>query len=739
MHPLSSAHGVVRLCVSTALLLLLLASTQVSASSLAYADAPKPLTKDGMKLPLWVDVLTSLRDPFEYYSETSFSFFPKPLPMSDENKDNAPSIMYNLFSYRLERGSFELRLGKPPKPQEKRLPDGTVLMDGGCYYTGGGGRGIVLTKQGLIELRTLVTDGFRVNLIINDLPNISPLPGSAASAADADVDKPLAGPKVGDGVKAGAPSDNTDEAPRIDQPDYWYGFPVGSVAQELDYDDDGIVDVLNIEINNYVEITLHLDVDKRPVVFETRASSRHSCHDLTPMLVRPGQNISFMVSVKLLYDAKDGKGEALLWKDRWAAYADLVDPTPDIKYIMLGIVLGFFVIGTCCGGWCFRRRFQKSVRTPVAAARGWKTLRREVFKLPKHPSLLAACVGTGVQLIFLLFIMLIVGSSLTGPWSGGVAATVVTGCYAPTGLLVGLMIGGLIEAWEANSSCRAITYSAFVFPFPVALLGLAIFFAGSGARAAISPVVAVVVAFFLWVGFIVFVWFGNKIARKCCFSRRRRSRARVNVAPVKGDPDTGDVEQHGLLDESDLDGPSRWCFCCCARTQFLLPHAPMGSTAQLRSPRPEYSRCRLGMQACIIVGGVSFVILLTPVMFALDSVWGHTLYLLFGIIAVFIIIWLIAAGVMAIIILHSQLEGEDSAWEWFSFITSGAVGAVVFSFCLVYFFVQTRIADLASQIVFLGYVGILSFGLFLIQGSVGYLCNRRFAVYMYSKKWMRAD
>ena len=81
-------------------------------------------------------------------------------------------------------------------------------------------------------------------------------------------------------------------------------------------------------------------------------------------------------------------------------------------------------------------------------------------------------------------------------------------------------------------------------------------------------------------------------------------------------------------------------------------------------------------------------------------------------------------------VFYFYLRG-DYRWWWKSFFIAGSVAFYIFGYSL-YFYSTTNINRLSSIILYFGYMILLSFTLFLISGSIGFLVTFIFLRKIYS-------
>lgn len=74
---------------------------------------------------------------------------------------------------------------------------------------------------------------------------------------------------------------------------------------------------------------------------------------------------------------------------------------------------------------------------------------------------------------------------------------------------------------------------------------------------------------------------------------------------------------------------------------------------------------------------------------------------------------------------------QDYNWWWRSFLTPGVSGLYVFLYSAVYFSTRLEITNTVSSIVYFGYMAVISWGFFLLAGSVGFLSTLWFNMRIY--------
>jgi len=81
---------------------------------------------------------------------------------------------------------------------------------------------------------------------------------------------------------------------------------------------------------------------------------------------------------------------------------------------------------------------------------------------------------------------------------------------------------------------------------------------------------------------------------------------------------------------------------------------------------------------------------------------------------------------------YFQLCSEDYNWWWRSFLTSGSSALYLFIYSAVYFHTKLEITQVASAVLFFGYMAMISWCFFLMTGAVGFVSSLTFANKIYA-------
>jgi transmembrane 9 superfamily protein 2/4 len=134
----------------------------------------------------------------------------------------------------------------------------------------------------------------------------------------------------------------------------------------------------------------------------------------------------------------------------------------------------------------------------------------------------------------------------------------------------------------------------------------------------------------------------------------------------------------------------------------------------------------------VLVGGIlPFGCVFIELFFIMSSVWLAQIYLVFGFLFIVLVVLVITCAEISIVITYFQLCSEDYNWWWRAFLASGSSALYLFLYSIVYFYTKLEITQLASAVVFFGYMGMISWVFFLVTGSIGFIASFIFVQKIY--------
>jgi len=123
----------------------------------------------------------------------------------------------------------------------------------------------------------------------------------------------------------------------------------------------------------------------------------------------------------------------------------------------------------------------------------------------------------------------------------------------------------------------------------------------------------------------------------------------------------------------------------------------------------------------ILMGGIlPFGAVFIELFFILSAIWGQQFYYIFGFLFIVFIILVVTCAEITIVMCYFQLCSEDYHWWWRSYLTAGASALYMFLYSIFYFFTKLEIQKFVSGLLYFGYTFIMSFGFFVLTGTIGY-------------------
>ncbi|KAK4475075.1 hypothetical protein MN116_002168 [Schistosoma mekongi] len=265
---------------------------------------------------------------------------------------------------------------------------------------------------------------------------------------------------------------------------------------------------------------------------------------------------------------------------------------------------------------------------------GWKLVHGDVFRPPRHTQLFTALFGSGVQLFFMVFIVIFFAMLGTlSPASRGALMNAAIFIYVFMGLFAGYFAGRLYKTLHGPFWKSTAVATGLLFPSIVLVFGLVIntFIWYKGSSAAI-PFTTLLALLSLWLGIslpLIYIGF--------FFGYRKRG-----------------FEQ------------------------------PIHTN---RIPRavPDQRVCQNLLLSTLYSGALPFGAVFIEVFFIYNAIWESQFYYLFGFLFIVFIILIICCAQVAIVAAYFQLCNEDYHWWWRTFITSGGAAVYLLGYSFFYF------------------------------------------------------
>lgn len=494
---------------------------------------------------------------------------------------------------------------------------------------------------------------------------------------------------------------------------YWQGFPVGFIGE------DGLAYInnhVNIEImyhrvetdsNKFriVRFTVEPfsinhdfeaqddDDDETDEVFEVadisnpitscdpRMSANKKIHTNYDMIVENGRSHQLASgNVLFTYDVIWTENPSLHWASRWDIYLSMDNAIPAkvhwlsianslVIVIVLSAMIAIILVRN------LRRDFSRYNRLATDEEKqeeleefGWKLVHADVFRPPStSPLLFSVACGTGAQILCMSLLTIIMSAmGFLSPANRGALIMAQLLLYVLLGIVAGYVTARFYKSIKGKNWQQATTLTSILFPG----VCFGVFFilnivAWSQQSSDAVPFTTMIVLLVLWFGISTpLVFFGAYFGYK----------------------------------------------------QDALEFPVTTSSIPRQIPDQQWY---MGLPFSLAVGGIlPFGSCFVELYFILSSVWMDQYYYVFGFLLLVFSVLLITCAEITLLFTYFQLCGEDYRWWWRSFSVSGSVAFYVLMYSVVYFR-QLEANAFATYLLYFGYMGLMSFGLFLMTGFIG--------------------
>ena len=302
---------------------------------------------------------------------------------------------------------------------------------------------------------------------------------------------------------------------------------------------------------------------------------------------------------------------------------------------------------------------------------GWKLVHADVFRPPlTMPMAFSVFVGTGVQLTLMLLITIILASiGFLSPSRRGSMITMILLMYVLNGVFAGYASSRVYKSfrgrqWQKCTICTAVAFPGAVFAF-FTIVNITLSIYGSVAA---TPFLQIISVMSLWCCVsIPLVFLGSYVGYK----------------------------------------KDAWSYPCVT-----------SSIPREVKPLPWY----LSTFTVVAMGGIlPFGAAYVELFFIMSSIWMEQFYYVFGVCLVVVLILAVTCGELAVLFCYFQLCAEDYRWHWRSFLTCGSTAAYVFFYSCMWFNLLEPSSMFVTYLLYFGYMAIISFGVFLVTGTIGFV------------------
>lgn len=388
--------------------------------------------------------------------------------------------------------------------------------------------------------------------------------------------------------------------------------------------------------------------------------------------------------VLFTYDVHWEQNDELHWASRWDIYLSMDNAIP-AKVHWLSIANSLVIV--CVLSAMIVTILIRNLRQDLARynrlatdeekaddleEKGWKLVHADVFRPPSFsPLLLSVCCGTGAQLLCMTFWTIIFSAlGFLSPAKRGFLLMAELLFFVLMGVVSGYVTARLYKTFKGKAWQKATVCTAMGFP---GLAFLVFFSMDIMAWAAQStdavPFTTILVLLVLWFGIsspLVFLgaYFGYK--------------------------------------QEPLEFP--------VKTSSIPRQIP---------DQPWF----MGVPFTLMIGGIlPFGACFVELYFIMASVWMDYYYYVFGFLLLVFIILIVTCAEITVLFNYFQLCNEDYHWWWRSFGTAGSTAIYVFLYSFVYF-QQLEANSFTTYVLYFGYMGLASLGLFLMTGFIGVMAS----------------
>lgn len=415
-----------------------------------------------------------------------------------------------------------------------------------------------------------------------------------------------------------------------------------------------------------------------PIASCLDGSAVHTTYEMIQGATRAPQLASGQVL--FTYDVTWTENKDLKWASRWDIYLSMDNAIPAKVHwlsiansLVIVIVLSAMIAAILVRN--LRRDFARYNRLATDEEKaedleefGWKLVHADVFRPPSFSPLLLSCAcGTGAQILTMSFFTIIFSSmGFLSPSNRGALLMAELLLYVTMGGVAGYVTARFYKtfkgkSWQRATICTALGFPGISFLFFFLLDLLAITQSSSDA----VPFTTIIVLLVLWFGISTpLVFFGAYFGYK----------------------------------QDAMEFP--------VNTSSIPRQIP---------DQPWF----MGIPFTLAIGGIlPFGACFVELYFILASVWMDQYYYVFGFLLLVYFILIITCAEITVLFCYFQLCGENYHWWWRSFCTAGSTALYVFFYSIVYF-KQLEANSFATYVLYFGYMGLVSLGLFMMTGFIG--------------------
>lgn len=463
--------------------------------------------------------------------------------------------------------------------------------------------------------------------------------------------------------------------------DYFYGS-----GFEMGYVDDKNVPhlvnhfVINIEYHQRGEDEFRVV----GVIIEPHSWSRgdYSCptSDQSPVTLLPHED----TDVRFTYDVKWVPSETL-WATRWDKYLHVYDPKIQwfalINFSLIVVCLSLVIVHILYRALQadISRYNEISLDDDLQEEAGWKLVHGDVFRSPRFLLFLSIIVGSGVQILFMAFTTMsfaLVG--LLSPSNRGALSTIMFILYALFGCVGSYVSGSVYKFFEGPDWKLNMILTPIVVPGVILLVMTFLNFFLIGVHSSGAIPAGTFLA-------IILIWFVMSVPLSIAGSLISLKRGNLSK-PV--------------------------------RTNQIPRQIPT---------KPWYFKTWF---VAAIAGLFPFGSLAVEMYFIYSSLWFSKVYYMFGFLFFCFILMVLTTSLVTILMTYYTLCSEDYNWQWRSMFIAGGCSVYVFIHAIL--LTKFQLGGFTTIVLYTGYSLLISFLVFVLTASIGFLSSLFFIRKIYS-------
>ncbi|XP_064383438.1 transmembrane 9 superfamily member 4-like [Halichondria panicea] len=444
------------------------------------------------------------------------------------------------------------------------------------------------------------------------------------------------------------------------------------------------VETKSYSMDSMMSVTPNNDqgVPMADVKSEDRKHCKLNSEQTSVLQLQKGTKTSVMFTYTVVWQASD-----VAWASRWDIYLQMSDVQIHWFAICNSVAIVLFLSGILA------LIIIRTLRRDIAKYNqdeemddsieetGWKLVHGDVFRPPRYPTLLVACLGSGIQIFCMVFIVIVFAMfGMLSPASRGSLMTAAIVLFMFMGVTGGYHAARLFRTFKGNSWKKAASITAVFFPSVVFCIGffLNCFIWGEHSSGAV-PFTTMLALLCMWFGISFPLIFGGFY-----FGFRKQ------------------------------------------------PYEHPVRTNQIPRQIPEQVWYMNPVVASLIAGILPFGAVFVELFFILTAIWENQFYYLFGFLFLVFVILIIACSEVAIVMTYFQLCGEDYHWWWRSFLLSGSASYYVVAYSVLYYYTKLDITEFVPTLLYFGYSLVMVFGFWLLTGTIGFYATYLFICRIYA-------